>query len=137
MLHQMVRNSFLKEPKADALSKEPIKLNYRKLNENTGLAPYFRAVLGEELKKWCKDHENPETGKPYNIYKDGLKIYTTINPVLQLYAEQAVARHIPYMQKILNAQKNIKNGSVWKEHENVLEAAMKQSDRWKNMKKDG
>ena len=137
VLHQMVRSNFLTQPQADALSKEPIKLNYRKLNENTGLAPYFRAVLGEELKKWCKDHENPATGKPYNIYKDGLKIYTTINPVLQLYAEQAVARHIPYMQKILNAQKNIKNGSVWKDHENVLEAAMKQSDRWKNMKKEG
>jgi penicillin-binding protein 1A len=137
VLHQMVRSNFLTEAEANALGKEPIKLNYKKLNENTGLAPYFRAVLGEELKKWCKDHENPATGKPYNIYKDGLKIYTTINPVLQQYAEQAVARHIPYMQKILNAQKNIKNGSVWKEHENVLEAAMKQSDRWKNMKKEG
>jgi penicillin-binding protein 1A len=137
VLHQMVRSGFLTEPQADALGKEPIKLNYRKLNENTGLAPYFRAVLGEELKKWCKDHENPATGKPYNIYKDGLKIYTTINPTLQMYAEQAVARHIPYMQKILNAQKNIKTGSVWKDHENVLEAAMKQSDRWKNMKKEG
>ena len=137
VLHQMVRNGFLQEPEADALGKEPIKLNYRKLNENTGLAPYFRAVLGEELKKWCKDHENPATGKPYNIYKDGLKIYTTINPVLQQYAEEAVARHIPYMQKILNAQKNIKSGSVWKDHENILEAAMKQSDRWKNMKKEG
>jgi penicillin-binding protein 1A len=137
VLHQMVRSNFLTEAEANALGKEPIKLNYRKLNENTGLAPYFRAVLGEELKKWCKDHENPATGKPYNIYKDGLRIYTTINPVLQQYAEQAVSRHIPYMQKILNGQKNIKTGSVWKEHENVLEAAMKQSDRWKNMKKDG
>jgi penicillin-binding protein 1A len=137
VLHQMVRSNFITEAEANALGKEPIKLNYRKLNENTGLAPYFRAVLGEELKKWCKDHENPATGKPYNIYKDGLKIYTTINPVLQQYAEQAVARHIPYMQKILNAQKNVKTGSVWKEHENILEAAMKQSDRWKNMKKEG
>jgi penicillin-binding protein 1A len=137
VLHQMVRSNFITEAEANALGKEPIKLNYRKLNENTGLAPYFRAVLGEELKRWCKDHENPATGKPYNIYKDGLRIYTTINPVLQQYAEQAVARHIPYMQKILNAQKNIKNGSVWKDHENVLEAAMKQSDRWKNMKKEG
>jgi penicillin-binding protein 1A len=137
VLHQMVRSNFLSEAEANALSKEPIKLNYRKLNENTGLAPYFRAVLGEELKRWCKDHENPATGKPYNIYKDGLRIYTTINPTLQLYAEQAVAKHIPYMQKILNAQKNVKTGSVWKEHENILEAAMKQSDRWKNMKKDG
>jgi penicillin-binding protein 1A len=137
VLYQMVRNNYLQESEAKALSKEPIKLNYRKLNANTGIAPYFRSVLGEELKKWCKDHENPATGKPYNLYKDGLKIYTTIDPRLQQYAEAAVARHIPYMQKILNAQKNIKTGSVWKEHENVLQAAMKQSDRWQNMKKDG
>ena len=137
VLHQMVRSGFITEPQASALGKEPIKLNYRKLNENTGLAPYFRGVLGEELKKWCKDHENPATGKPYNLYKDGLRIYTTINPRMQQYAEEAVSKHMAYMQKILIAQKNIKNGSVWKDHENVLEAAMKQSDRWKNMKKNG
>jgi penicillin-binding protein 1A len=137
VLHQMVRSNFLTEAQADALSKEPIKLNYKKLNENTGLAPYFRGVLGEELKKWCKEHENPATGKPYNLYKDGLKIYTTINPRMQQYAEEAVSKHISYMQKILNAQKNVKSGAVWKEHENVLEAAMKQSDRWKNLKKEG
>ena len=66
VLQQMVRNGFLKPEQATALSKEPIKLNYKKLNENTGLAPYFRMVLGEELKDWCKDHENPVTHKPYN-----------------------------------------------------------------------
>jgi penicillin-binding protein 1A len=137
VLQQMVRNNYLTSAEASALSKEPIKLNYKKLNENTGLAPYFRMVLGEELKEWCKDHDNPATGKPYNLYKDGLKIYTTINPKMQQYAEEAVAKHIPYMQKILNAQKNVKTGSVWKDHENVLEAAMKQSERWKNMKKEG
>jgi penicillin-binding protein 1A len=137
VLHQMVRSNFISEAEANAMGKEPIKLNYRKLNENTGLAPYFRSVLGEELKKWCKEHENPATGKPYNIYKDGLKIYTTINPRMQQYAEEAVSKHMAHMQKILSAQKNVKNGTVWKEHENVLEAAMKQSDRWKGMKKNG
>lgn len=137
VLHQMVRSNFITEAEANALGKEPIALNYNKLNANTGLAPYFRGVLGEELKKWCKEHENPATGKPYNLYKDGLKIYTTINPRMQQYAEEAVSRHISSMQKILSAQKNVKNGSVWKEHENVLEAAMKQSDRWKNLKKEG
>jgi penicillin-binding protein 1A len=137
VLHQMVRSNFISEAEANAMGKEPIKLNYKKLNENTGLAPYFRAVLGEELKKWSKDHENPATGKPYNIYKDGLRIYTTINPRMQQYAEEAVWKHMAAMQKILSAQKNIKNGTVWKDHENVLEAAMKQSDRWKGMKKNG
>ena len=55
---------------------------------------------------------------------------------MQLYAEEAVAKHLSYMQKILNSQSNLKDGSVWKGHENVIEAALKQSDRWKNMKND-
>src|SRR4051812_45435784 len=51
VLGQMVRNGYLSEAEANALDKEPIKLNYKKLNENSGLAPYFRGVLGEELKR--------------------------------------------------------------------------------------
>jgi penicillin-binding protein 1A len=56
---------------------------------------------------------------------------------MQMYAEEAVAKHMNFMQKIMNSQDNIKSGAVWKDHENILEAAMKQSDRWHNMKKDG
>jgi penicillin-binding protein 1A len=137
VLNQMVRSSFLSEGEATVLKKKPIVLKYRKLDENAGLAPYLRSVIGEELKLWCKEHENPATGKPYNLFKDGLRIYTTINPRMQLYAEEAVGKHISYMQKVLYAQPNIKNGAVWKGHENILEEAMKQSDRWKNMKREG
>jgi len=88
------------------------------------------------MKRWCKAHKK-SGGDAYNLYKDGLKIYTTINPKMQLYAEEAVAKHMSYMQRILNTQSNIKTGSVWKGHENVLEAAMKASDRWKNLKGEG
>lgn len=137
VLNQMVRNNFLASSEADVLKRKPIELNYKKLDETAGLAPYFRMVLGEEMKRWCKEHKNPTTGESYNLYKDGLKIYTTLSPRMQLYAEEAVGKHISYMQKILNSQDNIKNGSVWKGYENVVEAAIKQSDRWKNMKKDG
>ena len=56
---------------------------------------------------------------------------------MQLYAEEAVAKHMSYMQKILNTQTDIKKGTVWKGHENVLEAAMHESDRWKNLKESG
>lgn len=133
---QMVRNNYLPAAQAEELKKHTIQLNYKKLDETAGLAPYFRMVLGEELKKWCKEHKKND-GSNYNLYRDGLKIYTTINPRMQLYAEEAVAKHMAYMQKLLNQQSDVKSGSVWKEHENVLQAAMKQSDRWKNMKKDG
>jgi penicillin-binding protein 1A len=136
VLSQMVRNKYLSESEADNLKKKPIVLNYKKLDETAGLAPYFRMVLGEEMKEWCKNHKK-SNGDNYNLYSDGLKIYTTINPRMQLYAEEAVAKHMSYMQGLLNSQADIKKGTVWKGHENVLDAAMKQSERWKNLKKDG
>lgn len=106
------------------------------MDENTGYAPYFREVLREELKEILKDTRNAD-GEPYNVYDDGLKIYTTINPRMQEYAEEAVYSHLPTMQKILNSTGNIKNGSVWKNYQNVLDAAMKNSDRWANLAADG
>ena len=136
VIDRMVRNGYLAKEVADSIKIPRIILNYQKLDETTGLAPYFRMVLGEEMKKWCKEHKK-SNGENYDLYRDGLKIYTTINPRMQLYAEEAVGKHISYMQQILSAQENIKKGTVWKGYENVLEAAMKQSDRWKNLKRDG
>ncbi len=137
VMNQMVKNGYLTEPEAAKLKLKPIQLNYKKQDENAGLAPYFREEIRNEIKKWCKDNKNPATGKPYDIYRDGLRIYTTINPRMQLYAEEAVAKHMPTLQKVLSAQSSIKSGKVWKEYENVLNSAMKNSDRWKNMKDDG
>ncbi|GGH82910.1 penicillin-binding protein 1A [Filimonas zeae] len=136
VLNQMVRNSFLSVAEADALKKKPIRLNYKKMDETAGIAPYFRMILGEDMKKWCKEHKKPGGGN-YNLYKDGLKIYTTINPIMQQYAEEALAKHYSSMQKVLAAQSDIKSGAVWKGHDNILEAAMKQTDRWKAAEKDG
>lgn len=136
VLDQMVRNNFLDGAVAEKLKLTPIQLNYKKLDESAGLGPYFRMILGEEMKKWCKEHKK-SNGDNYDLYKDGLKIYTTINPRMQLYAEEAVAKHMSYMQQIMNAQPYIKDGSVWNDYQNVLEAGMRQSDRWKNLTHDG
>ncbi|MEO8584239.1 MAG: penicillin-binding transpeptidase domain-containing protein, partial [Flavitalea sp.] len=111
-------------------------LNYKKLDQNNGIAPYFLDVIREDLKKWCSEHEKPD-GENYDIYEDGLRVYTTINPRMQIIAEESVARNLPSLQKVLNAQKSLKSGAVWKDHENVLEAAVKASERWKNLKEDG
>ena len=137
VMNQMVKNGYLTEPEAARLKVKPIVLNYKKQDENTGLAPYFREEIRNEIKKWCRANKNQATGKPYDIYRDGLRIYTTINPRMQLYAEEAVATHMPTLQKVLSAQSSIKSGKVWKDYENVLTSAMKNSDRWKNMKDDG
>ncbi|MBO9572367.1 MAG: transglycosylase domain-containing protein, partial [Chitinophagaceae bacterium] len=136
VIDQLVRNGYLPAAEATEIKKNPIKLNYKKIDQNNGIAPYFLEVVRDDLKKWAADSEKPGGGK-YDIYEDGLRIYTTINPRMQLYAEEAVARNIPTLQKVLSAQKSIKTDAVWKGHENILEAAMKSSDRWKGMKEDG
>lgn len=138
VIQRMVEKDYVSRTEAASLKLKPIELNYKKLDENAGLGPYFRMVLGEYMKQWCREHTNAN-GDKYDLYRDGLKIYTTINPRMQLYAEEAVAQHINYMQKILNSQSNIKNGSVWKgdKQQATLKSAMEHSDRWRNLEKDG
>ena len=113
VINQMVRNEYLTDAEAAILKRKPIELNYKKLDETAGLGPYFRMILGEEMKKWCKENKK-SNGDNYNLYRDGLKIYTTINPRMQQYAEEAVAKHMNYMQKLFNTQANIRNGSICK-----------------------
>lgn len=136
VLNRMVSKNYLTAAEAETLKRKPINLHYLKLNEKNGLGPYFRMILGEDMKKWCKEHKK-SNGDAYNLYRDGLRIYTTINPRMQTYAEEAMARHLTFMQKLLNNQENIRKGTVWKGYENVIEAAARQSDRWHNLKKDG
>ncbi|MBX3242066.1 MAG: transglycosylase domain-containing protein [Chitinophagaceae bacterium] len=139
VIDQMVRNNYLSAEEAAKIKVPPIKLNYFKQNQNTNLAPYFVDVIKNDVRKWCKEHKNPQTGEPYDLYRDGLKIYTTIDLRMQKYAEMAVARHMPNLQKVFNTQANIKSGSVWKTKDGmaVLEKAIKTSDRWKALKDDG
>lgn len=137
VLNQMMVNGKISAAEADKYKALPIDMTrYRKMDENTGYAPYFREILKDEVRAALKGIEKPN-GEPYDIYQDGLKIYTTINPRMQEYAEEAVATQLPVLQKNLNALSYIKNGAVWKGHEEVLEAAMKDSERWKNLEEDG
>ena len=136
VLRQMVKNKTLGEAEFNKLKTQPIKTNFKKSDENTGYAPYFREVLRADLKAILKGIKKPD-GDTYDIYDDGLKIYTTINPRMQEYAELAISEWMPTMQKYLNSTGSIKNGTIWKENEKVIDSAMKQSDRWANMKDDG
>lgn len=137
VLNQMAVNGKITPEQAEKYKALPIDMtHYKKMDENTGYAPYFREVLKDEVRAALKGVEKPNGGS-YDIYQDGLKIYTTINPRMQEYAEEAVALQLPVLQRNLNALSYIKNGSVWKGHEEVLEAAMKESERWKNLEEDG
>jgi len=133
VIDQMEKNGYITKAEAEAAQSRPIVLRYNKIDHNKGLAPYFREVLRDELKDWCQAHKKAD-GSEYNLYRDGLKIYTTINPRMQLYAEEAVGKHLTDLQKVFAAQGNIKSGSVWKNWQKYLDRYVKESDRYLDMK---
>jgi len=142
VLNQMVRYEKLDEHKADSLKALPIDLSrFQAESHTSGLATYFREFLREQLHEWCKQHKKPD-GSTYNLYRDGLKIYTTINASMQEYAEQAVREHLKGLQKEFFAH--------WKGHkqapftgipeskiQQILRQAMQRSDRYKRLKEEG
>lgn len=135
VINQMVvaKQHFLTPAQADALKAKPLITNYRPIDEVLGIAPYFRRALLEDLRTWCKNNINPRTGEPYNLLKDGLKIYTTIDSRMQKYAEESVEKHMPVVQAKLDSYFKLKK-DLWKGHDNIVQAAMKQSERWRSMK---
>ena len=136
VIGQMEVNGKINAAEATRLKALPIQLNYRKMDENTGYAPYFREILKEEIKEALKDLRRPD-GEEYNIYKDGLRIYTTIDIRMQLYAEEGMANQMTRLQQGVNARYSMRTGSIWKGKEAILEKAMRESDRWKNLEEDG
>jgi penicillin-binding protein 1A len=98
VLAQMAKYDFITDDEKESFQEKPLGLRYNKITHNSGLAPYFREHIKNQLLAWCADHERPD-GKPYNLYTDGLKIYTTIDSRLQRYAEQAMQSHMKELQK--------------------------------------
>lgn len=136
VMDQMVKYNFLSASDAAKYKAKPIVLDYHKLDYHEGMAPYFRQVLEQQVKKVLKTLHKPGSNEPYDLYRDGLKIYTTIDPLMQQYAEQAVEQQMADLQKQFMAQRNYGNYAVWKGHMDVVKAAMKQSDRYRMMKDD-
>lgn len=131
---QMVRYNFLDAAVADTLRNKPVELQYQKTTYHEGLAPYFREHVKSELLKWCENNTKPD-GTPYNLYTDGLKIYTTIDSRLQQYAEQAVSRQMEDIQDLFFDHWG--KEKPWKGREEVVTDAVKRSRRYKNLKDEG
>ena len=133
VINRMAAQNYISTEYAQILKSKPIILAYKKLDENNGLAPHFRMIVGEVLKKWCKENKK-SNGDNYDLYKDGLKIYTTINPILQQYAEESVYEHIKNLQQIFNNLPKVKDGTVWKNFTSTIYISwMKQTERWASM----
>jgi len=143
VLHQMKRYDFLTEKAYDSISALPIDMSRYKLPDHaSGVATYFREYLRGYLTAWCKQHTK-EDGTPYNLYKDGLKVHTTINYKMQEYAEAAVRQHLAndLQPAFFNHWKGrpdapfvFESGNTKAEIQKLLNQAMRRSDRYRKLK---
>ena len=173
VLRQMSKASYIPKAEAEEESLQPLTLNFHRVDHKEGIATYLREYLrqilmAKEPKRsnyaswqkqkyyedslawkedplygWCTKNLNRE-GKPYNIYLDGLKIYTTIDSRMQAYAEEAVEKHVvgelqPAFEKELKKNKNAPYAAAVSaaDAQNNLRRAKRQSERYTQMKKQG
>ncbi|MBO4738033.1 MAG: penicillin-binding protein [Bacteroidales bacterium] len=143
VLTQMNKYGYLTDEQLDSIKQIPINMEHFQLQDHrAGSATYFREYIRQVLTKWA--NENPKNkNEKWDIYKDGLKIYTTINYKMQKYAEEAVNEWVckELQPKFFQQCKNNKNAPFVNidatRTENLLNRAMKNTDRYKNLKKEG
>ncbi|MGZ9677297.1 penicillin-binding protein 1A [Flavobacterium sp. GNP001] len=138
VLLQMQKADIISENEKVRLQSLPIKLNFKLETHKDGTATYFREYLRDYMKKWVEENKKPD-GSDYDIYKDGLKIYTTIDSRMQLHAEEAVKAHMANLQEeFFNQSKDNKNAPFVNisavETQRIINQAMKSSSRWSVMK---
>ncbi|HKB44526.1 MAG TPA: transglycosylase domain-containing protein, partial [Chitinophagaceae bacterium] len=139
ILGLMTKQAYLSEGQLDEFKKKPLGLDFNPMNHNEGLAPYFRAVLKQDIQKIFRDQNITQSnGTPYDLDRDGLKIYTTIDATMQQYAEEAQREYMRSLQIQFNEQwrgisrwKNIKNFKL------LLDQGMFRSDRCKELQLQG
>ena len=130
VLSQMVKYDKLDSLEADSLKGMPVELTYNKISHHQGLAPYFREQLKAELETWCMNNEKDD-GSAYNLYTDGLKIYTTLDSKLQEYAEKAMVQQMTEVQKTFFDHWG--KDKPWKGKAEVLEQAIQRSTRYQQL----
>ncbi|WP_456315148.1 penicillin-binding protein 1A [Pseudomonas shirazensis] len=138
VLGQMVKAKMISESEKERLQALPIALKFKLESHREGTATYFREYLRDYMKKWVAENKKPD-GSDYDVYKDGLKIYTTIDSRMQQYAEEAVSAHMKNLQQqFFIEMKNNKNApfvNITKaETDRIIMQAMKNSTRWAIMK---
>ncbi len=141
VLKQMEKNGFITEKVKDSLQKLDLTINLHREGHSDGYATYFREYLRDFMKKWIKENPKPDN-TAYNLHRDGLKIFVTLNSRMQQYAEEAMQEHMSNLQRIFfKQQKHNKTAPFYdlskKEIKKVMLSAMKRSNRWKRMKKAG
>jgi penicillin-binding protein 1A len=138
VLSQMEKGHMITKEQKLHLQSLPITLHFKLESHREGTATYFREYLRDYMKKWVDENKKPD-GSDYDIYKDGLKIYTTIDSRMQLHAEEAVYAHMANLQEEFFIQsKTNKNAPFVNisdvETQKILKQAMKTSNRWAVLK---
>lgn len=134
VLGQMVKYDFLKEADASKLQAKKLVLKYKSFTPHKGIAPYFRAWIKRELVEWCKNNKK-SNGEPYDIYTDGLQVYTTLDSRLQKFAEEAMVKQMAVLQKKFNDHWGRRD--PWYNQPQVMTDAIRRSERYKSMVKLG
>jgi penicillin-binding protein 1A len=168
VLSQMAKYGYISPAMADSVKKIPVEIDYREEDHNTGLATYLREYVrttmirmkperrmfysdeqfenavwewdNNPLYGWCRKNRKPD-GSNYNIYRDGLKIYTTINSKMQKYAEEALTEHLSkeIQPDFYKAAKNLKNPPysddlTRKQIDEIITTTIKRSERYRNLR---
>ncbi|MEZ5014805.1 MAG: transglycosylase domain-containing protein [Chitinophagales bacterium] len=142
VLHEMHEAGYLNDADYKTYTDKPLALNFRRQDHKAGSATYFREYLRQWLADWVENNEKPDGGK-WDIYKDGLKIYTTLDSRMQTYAEEATSEWLTKLQKQFDDHwKNYKY-EPWtypynsRKNPDLIDKAIKQTDRYRHMKKAG
>ena len=141
VLSQMAKNGYISESDKERFQKKELKISYTPETHTKGVGTYFREYLRDYMRKWVK--ENPKSdGDKYDIYRDGLRIYTTIDSRMQEYAEDAVSQHLSNLQKqFFIEQKGNKNAPFIQlgksDIDKIMNRSMRNSERWRLMSDQG
>ena len=172
VLDQMCKYGYLSNQECDSLQALPVDIKYQSVDHKQGLAPYFREYLRQvltakepkksnysewnahqydiDMRLWrenplygfCNKNHKPD-GTPYDLYHDGLRIYTTIDSRMQKYAEEAVSEHMQDLQKSFFREKRKKSYAPFSKDlteediDGIMNRSMRQTDRYRGLKKQG
>jgi penicillin-binding protein 1A len=139
VLQRMGQANFLSTGQVEEFQQKPLGLDFNLIEHTEGLAQYFRAVLKKEVQNLLVDKSITKAdGTPYDLDKDGLKIYTTIDYTMQQYAEEAQKEYMRKLQVLYDG--TIKGYSFWKNVPNfkdLVNQGIQRSDRYKELKEEG
>jgi penicillin-binding protein 1A len=135
ILGLMTKQGFLSDGQLQELKKKPLGLEFNPINHNEGPAPYFRSVLKKEVQKlFISQNINKSDGTPYDLDRDGLKIYTTIDATMQEYAEEAQGEYMRTLQKqFMDQWKGVSRSKTIKNYKLLMERGVQSSDRYKEL----